>query len=424
MNTRLKNTLDVEDFPQGKIPYNSVFNIISSNVADYTHCIHKFPSKFIPQVPRWGILRYTKPGEKVLDPFCGSGTTLVEARLLNRNSYGLDIDPLSKLITKVKFTPLNISKLDREAKRILEDIKSTNRMFKLPQIPNMQHWFTETAARDLSIIKHFVYEIDNEDIRDFFKICFSSIIRKSSNADDQSQKTYVSRKVIKKPSPPKLLFEKILTRYVDAMKLYVKNCAKNVISKIIEYDAKDIKVSEISKKNKHPIDLAITSPPYITAVDYMLVMKLEYYWLDLIKPFDFLTFKAKYIGTDRFNVNQYKELQKTDNLKLDKLLKRIYNKDRKKAYIVYRYFEDMGKNIETIYKILKKKGHYCIVVGNNMVVGINIPMHEILIDCGKKVGFKLENVFSYNIKNHFMRFPRQGKGGFIKVDWIVDLVKY
>lgn len=423
MKTTPKNILDVKDFPQEKIPYNSIFNIISKNVADYTHCIHKFPSKFIPQVPRWAILKYTKPGENILDPFCGSGTTLVEARLLNRNSYGLDIDPLGRLITKVKCTPLNIPKLEKEKNQILEKIKLMNKTFELPTIPNIQHWFTEQATRDLSIIKHFVFEIDNENIRDFFKVCFSSIIRKSSNADDQSQKTYVSRKVIKKPANAKLLFEKTVNRYIDAMKLYVENCSKKVISKIIEYDAKDIKVSQISKKNKTPIDLAITSPPYITAVDYMLVMKLEYYWLDLIGPSDFLNYKAKYIGTDRFSVSQYKDLKKTDNLRLNKLLRRIYDKDRKKAYITYKYFEDMGKNIETVYKILKKKAHYCIVVGDNMVVDINIPIHEILIDYGKKVGFNLENVFSYNIKNHFMRFPRQGKGGFIKVDWIVDLVK-
>ena len=68
------------------------------NTTYLTHGIHSYPAKFIPHIPRYIIKNYTKPKEVVLDQFCGSGTALVEANLLGRNAYGIDINPLSKLM--------------------------------------------------------------------------------------------------------------------------------------------------------------------------------------------------------------------------------------------------------------------------------------------------------------------------------------
>ena len=71
-----------------------------------THGLHSFAAKFPPQLARWGIETFSRPGEVVLDPMAGSGTTLVEARLLGRSAFGVDIDPLARLIARVKATAL------------------------------------------------------------------------------------------------------------------------------------------------------------------------------------------------------------------------------------------------------------------------------------------------------------------------------
>jgi len=71
-----------------------------------THNFHSYPAKFVPQIPRIVIEKLSKPGDIVLDPFCGSGTTLVEAKLTGRHSIGLDINPISILSSKCKTTPL------------------------------------------------------------------------------------------------------------------------------------------------------------------------------------------------------------------------------------------------------------------------------------------------------------------------------
>lgn len=94
----------------GDIPTNLPVNngdrflFISYDQSVLTHGLHKYPAKFFPELPRWLIRRYSKEREFVLDPFSGSGTTNVEALLLRRNSFGIDVDPFSRFLSKVKVT--------------------------------------------------------------------------------------------------------------------------------------------------------------------------------------------------------------------------------------------------------------------------------------------------------------------------------
>ncbi|MBL7110257.1 MAG: site-specific DNA-methyltransferase, partial [Candidatus Marinimicrobia bacterium] len=83
------------------------FLFISYDQSRYSHGIHKYPAKFFPELPRWLIQRYSNENDIILDPFTGSGTTNVEALLSNRNSIGIDVDPFSRFLSKIKTTPLD-----------------------------------------------------------------------------------------------------------------------------------------------------------------------------------------------------------------------------------------------------------------------------------------------------------------------------
>ncbi|PIU54851.1 MAG: hypothetical protein COS88_06290 [Chloroflexi bacterium CG07_land_8_20_14_0_80_51_10] len=100
---------------------------ISYDQTALTHGLHKYPAKFFPGLPRWLIKRYSRENEAILDPFSGSGTTSVEALLLQRNSVGIDIDPFSRFLSKVKITPLEEGELKYCQRYLLQQVVNYHR---------------------------------------------------------------------------------------------------------------------------------------------------------------------------------------------------------------------------------------------------------------------------------------------------------
>jgi adenine-specific DNA methylase len=130
---------------------NNMKKVIPS--VDYlTHGIHPYTAKLIPHIPRYFLEKYTKKGEVVLDPFCGSGTTLLEARLLERNAVGIDINPLARLISDVKTTPINAEKLDSAIQSVKAQLKQDANATTV-EFPNIDYWFGEHAQDELVRIK-------------------------------------------------------------------------------------------------------------------------------------------------------------------------------------------------------------------------------------------------------------------------------
>src|SRR6266849_1523167 len=93
----------------------------------YTHYLFRFPAKFHPPVVRHLIHAYTGIGDSILDPFCGSGTLLVEALLAGRNAVGLDVDPVAAFISRVKCTPLSPRELERAFNALQRDVQRVRR---------------------------------------------------------------------------------------------------------------------------------------------------------------------------------------------------------------------------------------------------------------------------------------------------------
>ena len=85
----------------------------------HVHRLHPYLGKFIPQLVEIFLRKYFKPGQTVLDPFCGSGTTLIQANELNINSIGYDISVFNVLLSKVKTEKYNIDNLKKEVLDII-----------------------------------------------------------------------------------------------------------------------------------------------------------------------------------------------------------------------------------------------------------------------------------------------------------------
>lgn len=398
---------------------NSTFEINSSNVNYFTHGFFKYPCKFIPHIPRWAINQYTKPGDLVLDPFAGSGTTLVEAVLENRIGLGIDFDKFSQLLCKVKTTRYD-KKLLSEINLIASNFRIVEKKNQecLPDLHNLTHWFPKQNISKLSSLLQEIYNMSsNKKCYNFFLVCFASSIRKCSYADDVSPKPYVSTRITKKPLDVKEVFLKTVKTYTKNLEEF--QSTKIGESIIISNDARNIK----NEKYDGRVKLAVTSPPYINAFDYVRSLRLENAWLGFYGDSNITDIKKKQIGTETIPYQEYSEIEKTGIRKLDKITEKISKIDKKRAYVVQKFFFDMSKNMIEVKRLLKKNGHYVIVVGNSSIRGINVPTNELLVEIAKINGFDLENMFSYVIKNRYLRIPRSGKGGLIKKDWMIDLVK-
>ena len=114
--------------------------------------IHPYPAKFIPEIPRALLAALPLPnGTAVLDLFCGSGTTLVEAQRLGLPSVGIDLNPIACLISRVKTRPAP-SSLNRLAQEIVDVARNNRDPIRL-HIPNVDHWFkpeSKTLSRPSS----------------------------------------------------------------------------------------------------------------------------------------------------------------------------------------------------------------------------------------------------------------------------------
>lgn len=421
MSKKVNSNIIVENLPND-IEIGRTYIIDQPNPNSYTHSFFKYPCRFIPEIPRWAIKKYLPKNEggSVFDPFAGSGTTLLESIINGFEAYGTEIDDIAKLIIKVKTTPLTEEKLDEisyEFKKIVTNIDMSQPPKELPGINNLSHWFTEDSILKLSELRNNINNIKDKDIRDFFNVCFVSIIKRVSNADDISPKPYVSNKVIKTPPETVKEFSTTFERYLERLK-ELSNLDITKKAEIINGDALNFEFRGL-------FDLAITSPPYINAFDYARTMRLENLWLDTTTEEGLRKKKRDYVGTELI-----KTTEEEKNLKIldkSKILKSYYNqiseKDKKRALIVKKFFEDMERNLKNVYKYLKPDGHYVIVIGNSLIRKVEVESWKVIQEISKLVGFETEIYFNYLIQNPYIRIPRGNRGGKIKVDHVLVLKK-
>lgn len=399
---------------------NDRFLFISYDQSILTHGLHKYPAKFFPELPRWLIKRYSKEGNLILDPFSGSGTTNVEALLAQRHSIGIDIDPFSRYLSKVKVTPLEEKKLQLAQKsllRLILNYKPSKISEKdIPTFPYRDNWFNQEIILELAYLKKIIEALDtSENIKDFFKICFSSIIRGVSNADDNCTRTVIRKKLNKKVYPADALkkFAEVILINTPKMIEFSQNCP--IAIKVSFPDTMDAR--NINYQNY--FDLAITSPPYVNAVDYPRTHQLESYWLGLTKG-SLTPLKKRHVGTESVLSSEYKKLHEIGVKEADIILSKIFQKDPRRAYIAFKYLNDMRLNLKEVHTALKKGGQYIIVVGNNKIRGELFENWKYIIELAKDTEFKVETYFASEIIKHFIKVPREER---INTDWIIILQK-
>ena len=397
------------------------FLFISYEQTRYTHGIHKYPAKFFPELPRWLIKKYSKKNDIVLDPFGGSATTGIEALLNNRNSVSVDIDPFAQFLSKVKTTKLDSEELEIYSNILIKKItkfKITKDLENyIPDFPYQDNWFNKDITLELAFIKKSISELRvGIELRNFFLATFSSIIRSVSNADNNCTRTVIRKKLNKQIYPTLALtkFVENLLLYKSRIEEFNKYIPENIFAEIPgNSDARDLKF------NDNYFDFAVTSPPYVNAVDYPRTHQLEIYWLGMENG-SLTPLKKKHIGTESVTVKYYNTLHTIDVQEADDKLKSIYEFDKRRAYIAYKFLADMEINIQEVNRTLKKGGRYAIVIGNNTIKGHHFETWKYLMEIAKRNNFDIENYFSSEIIKHFIKIKRDER---INTDWVIILRK-
>lgn len=361
----------------------------------YTHGFHTYPAMFIPQVAKRLLQNYSKKGDTVCDIFCGSGTTLIESRLLGRNSYGIDLNPLAIFLAKVKTTAIDPKKLTKEYFTLLnraEKIKAGN--IKKPDFLNIDFWFKEKVIIKLGKIKKAIKEIKERKIRDFFLVAFSETVRLASNTKNGEFKLVRIKKDKLKDYNPDVLgiFKKKVESNIKGMTEFYKDIVQKIWTKPIYGDS-----SKNNGLEKDSIDCIITSPPYgdsRTTVAYGQFSRLSAQWIDIFKEPN----KASGVDNKLLGGKATKDLEhELQSNYLDEILDKIFKKDEKRAKDVLSFYIGLEKCFKQAYRILKKNKYFCLVIGNRLVKQVRIPTDFIIAELSENIGFTCEEIIVRNI---------------------------
>ncbi|MGL4498528.1 MAG: DNA methyltransferase, partial [Planktothrix sp.] len=277
------------------------------------------PAKFIPEIPRWFLKKYTSPSFTVLDPFCGSGTTLLEAIQQQISGYWVDYHPLSRLICQVKttvFSPLDVLEATTQ---IIEKASTQKFASSTINFANKDFWFQQPVQEGLEILREQILLAESS-IQPLLWLAFASTVRKTSNMNDG---------MILAARRPHI--EKIPDRSRLDVFQYFQHYVKQSIEAFVEWNPFlkrfEAQIQQLSSQDARQlpeplkVDAIITSPPYINAIDYVWASKFELHWLGLVShDQERLNLYSKEIGTERIPKQECKELGKTGYSHLDQLI--------------------------------------------------------------------------------------------------------
>jgi glycerol-3-phosphate cytidylyltransferase-like family protein len=381
-----------------------------------THCYHRYPAKFIPQLVEKLMDEYLigfGPFH-VNDLFMGSGTTLACAIARGYFASGTDINYSAELIAKAKCTPIEPILLKNKVGKFIEDLNflEDKTLFASskyrPQIPKskverIEYWFKPNAIEELGIMLSRINHEKDEDVRLFLKCCFSHILKTCSRWLMSSTKPTIDKN--KKISKPLIAFKKHIKKMVNGNELFwfvVPENVKRNINKHLIINRQDAR-RQIVKDNT--VDIQITSSPYVTSYEYADLHQLTTIWLE--PEVDLKEYKKQFIGTSA-KTNGTRILKSQVGRDIENKLQKV---DKKMADEVEAFFVDMQECFDETYRILKDGGRCCYVIGNTKLKGVDILNAEVFAESMQYSGLKIDRIIKREIPSKILPSKRDAKTG-------------
>lgn len=390
----------VDEINKKELNYWDFSDVVSTGI----HKISAYPATMVPDMQN-ELIKLIKSEDKsvqnILDPFHGSGVTLVEGMKNDLTPIGIDINPLANLITLVKLQGINKNQIKLSNNRLIELLRKESFEFEIHDFYNINKWYREDFIETFSKIRAAIQKERYKNIRQYYWVCLINILKKYSNTRSSTFKLHVK------------IQEDIDSMSNDIIEDFIKNIEKSYVflPNFVQYDKKNLYIGKaediLSEFADGTVDLICTSPPYgdnSTTVTYGQYSILPLYWIDksdLGKFDEQLIANYSSIDSNSLGGNQRVRSSFESSILHDFLLRIDEKKQNKVKNFVLDYLNVMSELV----RVLKVGKYMVLTLGDRRVDNQVVPLSTITTEYLKSNGFILEKAITRNIPKK--RMPRK-----------------
>lgn len=361
-----------------------------------------------------------KPSGIILDPFLGSGSTLIGANELGYKGIGFEVNPFSYFLSVVKLRNYTLEEVDLFKELFPKVLQRENSEYPLPKLSFAKNVFNEEVKKKLMIIKNNIISLRtegiNQNVVDLLKLGWLSSIEELSNY----RKAGNGLKKRKLKNPVKLTEEDVIYKLDHIYSIIYNDLKFNKVERNVEiYNHTCIDMDRFISKDS--VTGIIFSPPYANCFDYTEIYKLELWFGDFVSDYEDLKLLRNSSLRSHLNANLKEDLENLYTLPLlNEIVSEIETKklwDKRIPTMLRLYFHDMFRIIEKCYLLLERGGFCNIVVSNSTYGGVIVPTDLLFTIFAEKVGFEVNKIEvaryiitssqQYNITKYQKNFLRE-----------------
>lgn len=413
--------VNIEDQPSYASPLNVTATL---NQGLPVHDWYLMPESYSEPLVVEALEKYSLgKGDTILDPFSGTGTTVVTAAMRGVNGVGFEVNPFLAFAAQVKLDwsvdieqfGATMHRMLAEAQPLLDSISANQDLFSLaippsvekqaravlsrlhePDMPRLYKWMTKVVVQKILLLDHVIRKSVAESLQPHFLLALASILRPASNMKLTAHA--FGSNIYKEDSPVFDLYsQKIQKIYHDLQ--YMQSIDRDFGSGTIFNT--DSRVFQSTQSKMLPASLAFTSPPYLNNLDYTMQTRMELFFLHFVNDMIGLRQLRKAMVTCDAKA-MYKDVKDSaevaDVVSIQQVVADLKDVHQDKnwgwdySYMTSQYFGGMLRVLKSVHTLLRPGACFVMVVGESAHSGIKVPVPELLGELGERVSYSCEAI--------------------------------